>query len=80
MPQETPFKPLIRDPEVLQRMQSAFDLYQAAEDIMRQNLRRRNPGASDEEIEGGIREWLQRRPGAEHGDGVGRPRKKSLEL
>jgi hypothetical protein len=40
---------------------------------MRQNLRRRNPEASEEEIEEGIREWLGRRPGAEHGDGVGRP-------
>lgn len=63
----------IRDPDVLQRMELAFDLYEAAEEIMRQNLRRRNPGASEEEIEQGIREWLRRRPGAEHGDGVGRP-------
>lgn len=63
----------IRDPEVLQRMELAFDLYEAAEEIMRQNLRRRNPEASEEEIEEGIREWLRRRPGAEHGDGEGRP-------
>jgi len=40
---------------------------------MRQNLRRRNPEASEEEIEKGIRQWLRRRPGAEDGDGVGRP-------
>lgn len=67
-----PMQP-IRDPEVLQRMELAFDLYEAAEEIMRQNLRRRNPEASEEEIEEGIREWLGRRPGAEHGDGEGRP-------
>lgn len=68
----------IRDPEVLRRMELAFDLYEAAEAIMRQNLRRRNPQASEEEIEEGIREWLARRPGAEHGDGVGRPRSSPL--
>ena len=62
-----------RDPEVLRRMELAFDLYEAAEEMMRQNLRRRAPDASEEQIEQGIREWLGRRPGAEHGDGVGRP-------
>lgn len=65
----------VRDPEVLRRMELAFDLAEAAEEIMRQNLRRRNPNASEEEIEAGIREWLGRRPGAEHGDAVGRPRR-----
>ena len=63
----------IRDPEVLARMELTFDLYEMAEQMMRQNLRRRNPGASEQEIEEGIREWLRRRPGAENGDGVGRP-------
>ncbi len=63
----------ISDPDVLARMELAFDLYEMAEQMMRQNLRRRNPGATDQEIEEGIREWLRRRPGAEHGDGVGRP-------
>lgn len=66
-------KPPISDPAVLERMAIAFDLYQVAEDMMRQNLRRRNPSATEEEIEEGIREWLRKRPGAEHGDGVGRP-------
>ncbi len=63
----------IQDPEVLARMELAFDLYEMAEQMMRQNLRRRNPGASEQEIEEGIQEWLHRRPGAEHGDGEGRP-------
>ncbi|MFW6012489.1 MAG: hypothetical protein ACOC92_02135 [bacterium] len=63
----------VRDPEAAKRLELAFDLYEAAEAIMRQNLRRRNPEATDEEIEEGIRAWLRRRPGAEHGDGVGRP-------
>ncbi len=56
-------------------MRIAFDLYQVAEDIKRQNLRRRNPAATEQEIEAGIRDWLAERPGAEHGDGFGRPRK-----
>ena len=62
----------IRDPEVLKRMEMAFDLYEAAESILRQNLLRRNPRATEEQIEEGIRSWLRHRPGAEHGDGVGR--------
>lgn len=66
----------IRDPEVLARMEIAFDLYRTAEEMMRQNLRRRHPEAGEHEIEDGIREWLHRRPGAEHGDGVGRPGKR----
>lgn len=65
--------PPIRDPEVLARMEIAFDLFDTAEQLMRQNLRRRNPAASEGEIDEGIRQWLRRRPGAEHGDGVGRP-------
>jgi len=69
----------IRDPEVLARMELTFDLYEMAEQMMRQNLRRRNPAASEEEIEAGIREWLHRRPGAEHGDGVGRPGRRFQE-
>lgn len=52
----------IRDPEVLARMDLAFDLYEAAEEMMRQNLRRRNPEATEEEIEEGIRDWLRRQP------------------
>lgn len=68
------FREPIRDPDVLERMRIAFDLYQVAEDMMRLNLRRRNPDATEAEIEQGIRDWLAKRPGAEHGDGVGYPR------
>ncbi len=64
----------IRDPEVLERMRIAFDLYQTAEEMKRQRLRRRNPAATEQEIEEGIRAWLAERPGAEHGDGFGVPR------
>jgi hypothetical protein len=41
--------------------------------MKRQQLRRRNPEADDAEIERLFRLWLQDRPGAELGDGFGRP-------
>ncbi len=52
----------IRDPEVLARMQRAMDLFEAAEGIMRQNLRRWHPEASEAEIEARFVAWLQKRP------------------
>ncbi len=52
----------IRDPQVLARFQMAFDLYQTAEDIMRQNLRRRLPEASEAEIEDWLNAWLRKEP------------------
>lgn len=63
----------IHDPVILKRMQMAFDLYETAQLIMLQNLRRRHPDLDDAEIERRLVEWRHRRPGAEHGDGVGRP-------
>lgn len=66
-------KPVIRDPAVLKRMEVAFDLYETAQAIMRQNLRRRHPDLDEDEIERRLTEWRHERPGAEHGDGVGRP-------
>jgi hypothetical protein len=54
----------VRDPAVIARMEVAFDLYESAEQIMRQNLRRRFPEASDHEIERRLIDWLQKRPGA----------------
>ncbi len=55
------------------RLRTAFDLFTAGERMMRQNLRRRHPEASAAEIEEMLWAWLMRRPGAEYGDGVGRP-------
>lgn len=54
-------------------MEIFFDLCETAEMIMRQNLRRRHPDLGEAEIEAQLAEWRRRRPGAEHGDGVGRP-------
>ena len=52
---------------------ATLDLFQAGVDLMRQNLRRRHPGADDERIERLLAEWLRERPGAEAGDCPGRP-------
>jgi hypothetical protein len=64
----------IDDPRLLgQRLRLAFDLYEAGEQIMRQNLKRRYPDADPEELERHLVDWLCKRPGAEHGDAVGKP-------
>ena len=51
----------IRDPKFLARAAAAFDLCQTAEDIMRQNLRRWHPEASEEEIRQRFRAWVEKR-------------------
>jgi hypothetical protein len=57
-----------------ERLRLAFDLYEAGEAMMRQNLKREFPTASAAEIETRLVAWLQEeRPGSEHGDGIGRP-------
>ncbi|HKI02101.1 MAG TPA: hypothetical protein VKK31_08980 [Thermoanaerobaculia bacterium] len=53
---------LIRDPKILARAEAAFDLCQTAEDIMRQNLRRRHPQASEQEIRQRFIAWVEKRP------------------
>ncbi|HUE87061.1 MAG TPA: hypothetical protein VMO26_13380 [Vicinamibacterales bacterium] len=47
---------------------ATLDLFQTGIDLMRQNLRRRDPDASDEEIARRLNQWLRERPGAEFGD------------
>jgi Rv0078B-related antitoxin len=56
-----------------ERFRMTLALFELAEAQMRQRLRRQHAGASDEEIDGRVQAWLLRRPGAEHGDAVGRP-------
>jgi hypothetical protein len=67
----------VRDPEVRDRVKAMFELNELAETLMRQNLRRRFPDESSEQIESRVWAWLQTRPGAEHGDAGGavRPRR-----
>ena len=61
----------VRDPEATARIERAFELYEMAEAMMRQNLRRRFPEESDDQIEQRILAWLRHRPGAEIGDAGG---------
>lgn len=55
------------------RLLTAFDLHSFGVRIYRQRLRLERPEASDDEIDAAVDAWLRRRPGAEHGDGVGVP-------
>ena len=57
---------------VIESFRATLDLFQAGVEMMRQNLRRRYPKASDSEIDRLLREWLLERPGAESGDAPGR--------
>lgn len=56
-----------------EKFRAALELHEAGVAVMRQNLRRRNPGASAAKIEELLSAWLRTRPGAEHGDAAGRP-------
>ena len=51
---------------------TTLDLFSTGVELMRQNLRREHPLASESEIDRRLREWLHERPGAEAGDCVGR--------
>ena len=53
------------------RLESALEMWEDGVCIMRENLRRRFPTASADEIEVALDTWLRTRSGAEHGDGEG---------
>lgn len=71
-----PFKQPIRDLDVLARAEILFDLCETAEQIMRQNIRRRNPELSEAEVEERLVEWRRSRPDAPLGDAYGKPSEK----
>lgn len=56
---------------VEERFRIALELFELGESMLRQRIRREQPGVSDADVERTIREWLSRRPGAEHGDSPG---------
>jgi hypothetical protein len=66
--------------ETIERLRLALELFAAGEEMQRQNLRRRCPGASEEEIEKHIQEWLRDRPGAELGGSAGTLRTRPREV
>jgi len=55
------------------RFRMALDLYATGEAVMRHRIRRQHPELGEAEVEARLLEWLKARPGAEHGDAVGRP-------
>lgn len=50
-----------RDPEVLARMATLFDLYETAEQMQLMRLRREHPEAGEEEIQQRLIHWLHDR-------------------
>ena len=62
-----------REDLVAERFRTTLALFELGEAMLRQKLRRKLPEASEAEIDNQVQAWLERRPGAEHGDGVGRP-------
>lgn len=62
-----------RSRKAAERFQMAMHLYELAEAMLRQKLRRQYPEASAEEIDQRVIEWRLHRPGAEFGDGPGVP-------
>jgi hypothetical protein len=54
------------------RFRLTLDLFDAGVRLMRQNLRRSDPGADEQEIDRRLSSWLRERPGAESGDCPGR--------
>jgi len=53
--------------------QATLELFETGLGLMRQNLRRRHPDASEAEIDRLLDEWLLDRPGAASGDSPCRP-------
>ncbi len=57
---------------VAQAFRTTLNLFETGVAMKRQSLRRNHAGASDEEIDRRLQQWLLDRPGAEHGDSPGR--------
>lgn len=60
--------------DAVAKLRMALDMFGLGESIMRQNLRRSFPEASEAEIESKLWLWLSHRPGGEDGDAPGRRR------
>lgn len=55
-----------------EKLRAALELHEVGVAVMRQNLRRRHPEASESRIEQMLSAWLRTPPEAEHGDSAGR--------
>jgi hypothetical protein len=63
----------MQDGAAAERFEMAMELCEVAEQMLREKLRRSHPGLPDAEVEALVDAWFMERPGAEHGDGEGRP-------
>lgn len=61
----------VHDAGIVERMQMTFELYEVAETMKRQNVRRRHPELSPAAVEEQVLEWLLDRSGARDGDSEG---------
>lgn len=61
-----------------EKLRAALELHDVGVELMRQNIRRRNPEASEDEVDVLLAEWLRTRPGAKYGDTIGRLRTRPL--
>ena len=68
-----PEPPLPEGEAAAVRLRVALEMADAGIEMMRLSLRRQHPEATPEAVDALLREWLHHRPGAEHGDGWGRP-------
>jgi len=59
-------------PSAVRTFRLTLDLFDAGVELMRQNLRRGNPRADEQEINRRLGTWLRQRPGADSGDSSGR--------
>ena len=73
------FYEVIRDPEISRRFKETMELCDLAFALQRQNLRRRNPELSEEEVNDLFQEWLLDRPG-DHTSAEFRPSKRLSHL
>jgi hypothetical protein len=62
------------DASPLQRVETALELLDLAEALLRQRLRRTSPQLDGNDIDEAVRRWYDHRPGAELGDAPGSPR------
>ena len=56
-----------------ERLQVALDLNESGVEMMKMNLHRRHKGSDEAAITAMLHRWQETRPGAEDGDGAGRP-------
>ena len=50
------------------RLRTALELFESGKELMRQNIRRRNPALTESQVKKALQEWLHTRPGATNGD------------